>query len=202
MGGRGAVQTKPSRVSGYSNVATKTTLISEEDKAIMFDKYDGYLETGNSHYINKDLRRDRYDTMNAEDKLIVDVMDRNMKPLDQDIEVMRMVDTMYLNALGVNFGDFLDGRDGDENALNRIRNQLVGGVVKEKGFMSTTYNLDFKLFSEREVRLNMKVKKGTKALFSPSKKESELVLARGTDYKITSVRAENGKLVFDVETVN
>lgn len=215
FGGRGASQTKPSRVSsgGTSNVATRTTMMSQEDAEILDGRINpppsGYFQIGSngSYTINEALREGNENSLSDAQKRVVATMDKNMKPLDSDIEVVRMADFDYLTSLGISEITADLARKGDSARIERIRNMITGGTVQEKGFMSTSYEKSLKgnAFTYRPVMLNMKVKKGTKAMFSPTGKENEMVLARGTKYKITGVHAitneAGNKLVLDVETI-
>lgn len=205
-----------------SNADSKFTMMTDEDIAILSGLIEpppgGYFQVGagGSYSINSALRKGDISDLSASNKRIINVMDRNMKPLDKDIDVIRFVGKGYLLSLGVDKNLIMNVLGGDEVSLARLRHTVFKQTISEKGFMSTTYNqnLDDSAFAgrfDRICRINLKCKKGNKVLFSPSKVESEMVLERGTKYVITNVQVKlqgNGKfgrpmktIVFTAETI-
>lgn len=182
-----------------SIVKNHYTFITDEDKALMCPppRQNAYFQSGNSWNINSKLRND--EMLSESQQKTVDAMDRNMRVLDDDIYVSRYADDDYAKALGIRsdnlYVDIIGKRD-----LSKLDN-LIGGVVQEKGFMSTSYGSNEKnFFKTRPVRLEIKAKKGTKALFSPTGEESEMVLARGTKYKIQGFGFDDETLIIKAET--
>ena len=204
---------------------SRTTQMSEEDKRQVGggDWENRYFQSSNAFDINealrvvardggderaeleKRLRRIKSDADVQETLKTIDAMDRNMKPLNKNIRVVRLADNEYLhavlNACGVNTNGIW-GKLRDADTLANIKSKIVGAKIFEHGYMSTTYNLslDDSAFRGRPVKLDMDVSKGTKAMFSPTNDESEMVLARKSGYTIKDVYTDkDGYLVLSVK---
>lgn len=184
---------------GKSIVKNHYTFITDEDKALMCPPplQNAYFQSGNSWDMNSKLRNG--EMLSESQQKTADAMDRNMRALDDDIHVSRYAGDSYIKALGITdsdwYNDVIDKRD-----LSKLNN-LIGGIVQEKGFVSTSYGSnEVSLFRSRPIRLEINAKKGTKALFSPTGRESEMVLARGTKYKIQSFGFDGKTLVIKAET--
>ena len=208
----------------YSDVDSRTTPISDNDKKQIAGDWDTrYFQSSNAFTINEILRgtgsddellqnlREEY-TFTKADKVYetIQVMDRNMQPLNDSIKVVRLADMDYitsvLQACGVNIpvNAFDEMRYSDVvNSINDIKNNVIGATIYEKGYMSTTYNtsLSDSEFKDRPVRLEMDVPKGAKAMFSPTGEESELVVARNSGYTVNDIRLENGDIVLSVKVL-
>ena len=219
--------------NAFSDVDSRTTPISDEDKEIVGGHALSvrYFQSSDSFDINGALRNAAEFDMSIEEALksygwlsatkisdmlkVINTMDKNMHPLDNDINVVRMADNNYLTSLlkNVNLPQDIKNRldtvafgmgtfkDSDVDAL---RDMITGARVIEGGYMSTTYNtsLSDAAFDFRRIKLNILATKGTHALFSPTGKESEMVLSRTTGYTIVGVRLseDKKKLILDVRT--
>lgn len=139
MGGRGSVSVTRKRRKKYkgnmsntnpqpaspsggggndvSDVKSKTTPVSAEDKRILDGrdrgKYDsGYFQTSDSWDINEMLRNgiEPSDFTDLDLKMVAETMDKNMKPLNGDISVIRAVNNSYLKSIGINVrGEIIAG---------------------------------------------------------------------------------------------
>lgn len=187
-----------------SDVKSKTTWIDDiDDELLIVRNYPQQLE---SFLINRALRKNNLSML--DDTLIrtIAVMDRCMKPLGDDLGVIRMVEEDFLPVLNVP-EKLLDRvlNQGDNDALMGIKNLVFNKVITEKAFLSTCYDIEENVFTARPIRLQMHCKKGSKALFSPTKKEAEIILPRGTKYKIKDVTTEQYRvfkhLVIHVEVL-
>ena len=79
----------------------------------------------------------------------------------------------------------------------QLQNLLIGASAQFKAYVSTSYNINKNPFLShqsgsgvaggREVKLNINARDTTKGLFG-AKKQSEVVLDKGTNFKITGVR--------------
>ena len=96
-------------------------------------------------------------------------------------------DDMLRNAFGIN--------DYTKMSQGQLQQALVGKTFKTQSYMSTSYDVKKNPFlgqgqlqaGGREVVYNVKVGPNTKMLFG-SKKQSEVVIDKNTDFKITGVR--------------
>ena len=109
--------------------------------------------------------------------------------LKQDIKVYRGVDSLVVKqALGTT--------DPDE-----INANFKGGVFKDNGFMSTSTNKQ-KTFSGAQFEISVKRGRGKGAFVAPIssfKSESEFLLKRGTELKITGASYKGGRLHIQCE---
>lgn len=214
----------------YSDVDSRTTYMSDKDREQVGGSSNWesrYFQSSNSFRLNRALREGAmegdesvqdslkaYFGRNWEKQLkTVEAMDRNMRPLNKDINVVRLADEGYLASILKSFNidnaikeRLIDGagswggsfRQSDVDELNRyLRNNDV--VITEPSYMSTTYNtsLSDSAFSRRMVKLELSVKAGRKAMFSPTGEESEMVLARNTSHQPYFFYIDNkGRLTF------
>jgi hypothetical protein len=150
----------------YEKFQKPFELTEEENK-----KFDGYIRNRNSFTINKALRRG--EALSPENqKLYDDMIDIiGKQKLTENIKVTRYADEAFLQAIS--------GKDGKP---------VVGSIIQEKGFLSTSAQSDMNVFAKRRnVKMTMLADEGTNAFVTGNKQESEIIFAPNTKYKITSV---------------
>ncbi|MFI2432189.1 ADP-ribosyltransferase [Streptomyces sp. NPDC018693] len=131
--------------------------------------------------INGQLR-DTHVPLKPEVQDLVDDMDRVMgaRPVPEDIMVVR----------GTGFDHILDEPDIDSLL------DMEGRTFTDEGFTSTSLGKNA-AFDYKPMIMHLRVPQGTPALWidhiSVNKGERELLLARGTEYKVTRVFQEGGK---------
>lgn len=138
-------------------------------------------------------------------------MDRAVHPLGKDMNLQRGAhDDMLKDAFGIN--------DYSKLSESQLQSKLVGKTFKTTSYMSTSYDVTKNPFLSsssgvsggREIVYNIKAGKNTKSLFG-AKSQSEIILGKGTDFKITGVKysgktatprggAYKPQLVVDIET--
>ena len=139
-------------------------------------------------------------------------MEVAMHNLGQDTILQRGAhDDMLRNAFGIN--------DYSKLSQSQLQARLVGQAFQTDSYMSTSYDINKNPFlakgsavaGGREVIYNIKAGANTQCLFG-AKKQSEIILNKGTQFKITGVRyngntaTPRGKgmkpqIVIDIETV-
>ena len=132
-------------------------------------------------------------------------------PLGQDTILQRGAhDDLLRQAFGIS--------DYSKMSQQQLQSRLVGQTFKNTSYMSTSYDIKKNPFLSsssgvsggREVVYNIKAGKNTKVLFG-AKAQSEVIIGKGTDFKITGVRysgktatPRNGsykpQLIIDIET--
>lgn len=214
----GDIQRSSEKTTKYSDVDNRKTPMSEED-ARQVTEIMPYFQSSNSFTINRILREmDDDATLESaftgwweRNLKTVEAMDRNMLPLNKDIQVARMAaDEFYENMMrggGFSERDIDRAKWGDQAVIDRMNAKLAGTVVTEKQFLSTswdTHKFD-SAFIDRPLKVNFTAKAGTHAMFNPTKiewdNESEMVLARGGSYKFLKFYYEDGKLQAKAETI-
>lgn len=115
-------------------------------------------------------------------------MDRAVHPLGRDTVLQRGAhDDMLRQAFGIS--------DYSKLSQAQLQTRLVGQTFKNTSYMSTSYDMKKNPFLSsssgvsggREVVFNIKAGKNTKVLFG-AKAQSEVIIGKGTDFKITGVR--------------
>ena len=115
-------------------------------------------------------------------------MEKAVHPLGQDTILQRGAhDDLLKQAFGIS--------DYSKLSQSQLQGKLVGQTFKNTSYMSTSYDPSKNPFLSsssgvsggRELVLNIKAGKNTKVLFG-AKKQSEVIIGKGTDFKITGVR--------------
>ncbi len=135
-----------------------------------------------------------------------------MHPIGKDVVLQRGGhDDMLRNVFGI--------QDYSRMSEGQLQAQLVGKAFQTTSYMSTSYDVTKNPFLSsssgvsggREVVYNIKAGAQTKMLFG-AKKQSEIVLDKGTNFKITGVRytgrtatprggTPKKQIVIDIETI-
>lgn len=207
-------QTLTNSGSGISDTNSHTTYFTPADMAIVSnmntDGYRlsprtgkmvpvGYYQTGDYANINgelRDLGTGKRQKLTTQTQKVVDAMDRNMRPLNNDIDTTRWTD---LNAISDNLG--MRGA-----SRQQIINRLQGGDITavKNDYTSSSWNAKANTVAGhagRNVRIDMHYKKGALAQFSPTRKEGEMVGARGKTQRFSNARVER-TLVHNAATGN
>ena len=117
-------------------------------------------------------------------------MQTAMHPLGQDTLLQRGAhDDMLKNTFGIS--------DYSKMSTAQLKSQLVGQAFRNDSYMSTSYDIKKNPFLSsssgsgvsggREIVYEIKAGKNTKCLFG-AKKQSEIILGKGQNWKITDVR--------------
>ena len=134
-------------------------------------------------------------------------------PIGQDVTLQRGAhDAILRNVFGIS--------DYSKMTEKQLQAKLVGQAFKNDSYMSTSYDLKKNPFLSsssgsgvsggREVVYNIKAGKNTNVLFG-AKKQSEIIIGKGTNFKITGVRysgqmatprggAYKPQVIIDIET--
>lgn len=147
--------------------------------------------------------------MNANEKFMDKYLQQGMHDLGKDTVLNRACHADMLEALGVkNYQNMSEAQ---------LNSALKGASFTTKSFTSTSYDIKKNPFISgvqsggREVYMNIKAKSNTKVLFG-AKSQSEIILNKGTNMRITGVRFDGSyatprgsygsvkRVVIDVET--
>lgn len=156
----------------------------------------GYIRTWNSSYINEDLRngvRLKGDNLKTV-KTLDAVIERNTLP--NGVTLYRMEDAGYIRFLGCN------SRSVSE--IIPFLNSKAGEIISDPGFKSTSCVEGWNVFEDdRNVRVNIRAKKGAHAFVTFNKPESEVILPRGSKLKLVSarylVRPNDGRILIIID---
>lgn len=189
--------------SGVSDVNSHTTYFTPADMAtvsnMVTDGYRvsprtgamcpvGYYQTGDYANINGDLRdlaNGRISKLPPQTQKVVDAMDRNMRPLNQSMESTRWTD---LNAISDNLG--MRGAS-KQQIINRLKNGDIVGTKND--YTSSSWDDSANAVAGqagRYVMVKMHYKQGAMVQFSPTRKEGEVVGARGKQQRFSNARAQ------------
>ena len=164
---------------------------------------------GYSHSQNLNYKLDNGMSLNATEKFIDDNIQAGMHEIGKDSKLVRYCHDDILKACGVS--DYTKMTDA------QLQKALVGVTMQITSYLSTSYDAKKSPFAPgavagggREVIMNVNARASTKMVFG-AKKQSEIVLNKGTNMKITGVHFDgstayprNGgakpRVVIDVET--
>ena len=176
-------------------------------------KHGGYIGTSQSFKINSVIRDFMWKNPNATDedllkhlegfkneetfsdsssrnfRDIVEKLDKNMRPIGKDIELVRMVDWKGRGASFHGFKQTLDtlGFDGTERSIK-------GAIMEFVTPTSTSWDLSRNFFKGRDTMLHIKAPKETLAMIDSARTaEAEIILSRNTMAKITGFKNDGGK---------
>lgn len=189
--------------AGVSNVDTHTTYFSPADYATVSnantDGFDisprtgmrvavGYYQTGYYANVNSELRdlsNGNRSSLSPKTQKVVDAMDRNMRPLDKPIDTVRWTD---MRALSDNLQ--MPGANKTQ-VINRLKNNDITAIKTD--YTSSSWDAKQNAVAgqaQRYVRMDMHYSKGAMVQFSPTRKEGEMVGARGVSHRFANARIE------------
>lgn len=164
---------------------------------------------GYSHAQNLNYKLDNGIPLNASEKFIDDNIQAGMHAIGKDSKLVRYCHDDVLKACGIsNYASMTDAQ---------LQKALVGTTMQTTSYLSTSYDAKKSPFAPgqalgggREVVMNVNARSSTKMVFG-AKKQSELILNKGTNMRITGVHFDgtmayprNGgakpRVVIDVET--
>ena len=149
----------------------------------------GYYQTGDYANVNgelRDLANGKIKKLSPQTQKVVDAMDRNMRPLNAPVDSVRWTDmTAIRDNLGVS----------KRATMQDIVNHLSGGDVVGNKSDYTSSSWDPKAnavagTAGRFVKIDYHYAKGAKVQFSPTRKEGEMVGARGTAQRFSNARVQ------------
>lgn len=208
MGGRGGR-------SGFSSVTTQTTaglnyhnITDDEVKAIIDEQEEDFdidAKLAIKQYISKKATSNGYSMsqnlnyalenglkLNANEQYMDQELSRVMHNIGYDINLNRAAHSDIFDTLGIkNYESLSDAQ---------LNQRLTGASWTTKSYASTSYDVSKNPFISgaqsggREVIMNIKAPGSVKGIFV-NKAQAEVVLAKGTKFKITSAHF-NGKTVY------
>lgn len=124
-------------------------------------------------------------------------IDAGMKPMSEAINTYRYVDG---GALGKMLGDsritdrtfskLVNDVDRDPSKLQALNTALQNANYTHKAYTSTTYTRAHGSFDNRDIRMEMVVRRGTGAIVTNNHAEHEIVVHRDAQYHFKSARVE------------
>ena len=164
---------------------------------------------GYSHSQNLNYKLDNGIPLNPTEKFIDDNIQAGMHAIGKDSKLVRYCHDDILKACGIsNYASMTDAQ---------LQKALIGTTLQTTSYLSTSYDAKKSPFAPnapagggREVVMNVNARSSTKMVFG-AKKQSEIVLNKGTNMRITGVHFDgttayprNGgakpRVVIDVET--
>ena len=174
--------------------ASEASHVEEVDDLNVIEK--DYVGTPNSFIINDILRKKGPTELDDEQFKLYNALTRaiNNNKTEKNYLVHRYVDDAYL----LNVFNFNPSNISYNLAMIR---QQIGSIKIEKGFMSCF--MTEKHFLERNILLEIKIPKGTRAYITRNIEESEIILPCNTEYKIMDAKIiNNNKIQIDILILN
>lgn len=149
----------------------------------------GYYQTGDYANVNgelRDLANGKISKLSPQTQKVVDAMDRNMRPLNAPQDSVRWTDT---RAIADNLGM------SQRSTMQDIVRRLSGGDVISTKNDYTSSSWDPKANAvagnaNRFVKVNYHYAKGALVQYSPTRKEGEMVGARGVPQRYSNARIQ------------
>lgn len=136
----------------------------------------GYTDSTSASAINELLRKG-LDT--SQYKSVIDRLDANMQPTKKNLMLRRGVDTNLLKIESLGLDEKMSYED--------IKSTIIGKEFKDLGYTSTSYE---DISDYGHIHLEIECPKGTRALWTSNDKEKEVILARGTTFKVKQYERE------------
>ena len=168
--------------------------ITKEEHSIVYGKFGmgGYIASTNAKHINECLRMK--EELSDSQKKVVETLQNIIKRnnINENIIVTRNVDADALPYIaGVEWPQD-DNKLKWQNAFTKLPGKIdKGRIFIEKGFMSTSGVAEKNVFTNRNVKLNIRVPEGTHAYKTTNIRESEIIFGLNTKLKILDSRVEN-----------
>ena len=158
--------------------------------------YDLYVQTGDSFRINRRLYSGEYannigKTPTATDMEIDEFTALVAKDkLDDNSRFVRFVGQDYLQTLynQLNLGKMPNNRDINlGNGLLDLNVDLMDKVITNDAFTSVSYDQKANVFTDKPIMMEIYADKDSECLYTYNYRESEVVLQRGTQFKIKGI---------------
>ncbi len=164
----------------------------------------GYIQTGNSWDINKYLM--------TGDKSVLHDFDDSIKTIDileqvilknytnKDMIVHRFVKNDFLNQFGFENHEIYDKNNWDM-LIKKFNIFNFNSNIVFKGFTSTSYDIRKNVFTDYPIELIIHVPKGSNCYLTTNKIESEIILNKGSEFKIYGAKIEDSKIKMFIEFI-
>ena len=166
--------------------------VTNEQRATLYDRVNGYIKSSNSFGINRYLRGLSQE-LDSASRGTVDLLTKltTRAQLEEDTTFTRFAGGTdgagtggYIrDVLGLTSEEFTDA---DAVTLDR---KLVGRDITDKAFVSVSSNAGKNVFVGMDVCLIIRAKKSAHVMFTDNVNESEAIFAPGTPMTITAVKA-------------
>ena len=174
----------------------------------------GYIATRNYRVINTALRTDTEDTLEEDDKLTIEALDRitENNKLSKNTLLVRNVNLDYLTSVfniklqdgsGLTNEEFMKMSNETKLYILEEFKKFEGIAVKEKAYLSTSLIPSANIMNDKPVRFIIKAPKGTKGYLTLNIGESEFVMPRNTSLVLDTINYDetNDKYIVEATVV-
>ena len=174
----------------------------------------GYIATRNYRVINTALRTDTEDTLEEDDKLTIEALDRitENNKLSKNTLLVRNVNLDYLTSVfniklqdgsGLTNEEFMKMSNETKLYILEEFKKFEGTAVKEKAYLSTSLIPSANIMNDKPVRFIIKAPKGTKGYLTLNIGESEFVMPRNTSLVLDTINYDetNDKYIVEATVV-
>lgn len=169
----------------------KTMKITTEQHRELYDGDDVYIDSSWSRQINKEL---------ASAKVVGDIPDDFMDGDTGTIRQCRVLDSV-IKANTLKEEIYVYRKVTNEWLKRNEVSFAEGSVVHEYGYTSTSAVEGKTYMSRKDVRMNIKIPKGTHAYVTENIDESEIILGRNNKFLVKSVKHEGDNTIIDLELI-
>ncbi|MFC6464962.1 ADP-ribosyltransferase [Marinilactibacillus sp. GCM10026970] len=168
------------------------------DKARLYNPKTGYIKTANSFRINQALRTNNFDSLNSESQETIELLDTKVKEftLDSDIIATRYEKPAML-------ADLLKQNNLLDEAVEDLQELFMDNDFNysNPGYTSASLLKDANVMSNRPIEVAIKLPKGHSLYLTDNVNESEVILKRNGEYRVTNFEIIDQKLKLTMEVV-
>ncbi len=165
-----------------------------------------YVKTSKSFNINRYLvtngadihsSNSQWDSLGYNKRMIkndIARIDSGMKPLTENVSLIRFIDSGSLNYMtggivnpgsGSNFQNFLGRLENDKQFADSFKGVMKNTDYTHPAYTSTTTIQSHPAFDNRDIKLEMVARKGTSVIVTKNIAEHEILIGRNTKYNFT-----------------
>lgn len=137
----------------------------------------------------------------------IQAIDNSMRPLSSNVELSRSISyDNWEKSVGVDLDTIQKITEAGSTDLRGL-NKAIGKSFSMKGYVSTSYNENQNAAAGSQVMIKFETPKGTKAVVTSNRMESEVILHRNLDYRITgyeikTIAGTRKQIVFKARVLN
>ena len=197
----------------YRSAITKCAKSISREQATQIDQHEyggrmrGYVRTANSRIINRAIKNNGIETLDAEDRKTVEALRSAISKnvLKKDTVLIRNIKPQWLESrFGIKgkygLDDFKTDIKNNAEVIKQIESLLPNKIITENKFLSCSTDAAKNFFNSYGVTIEIHAPKGTHCYFPDNTAESECILDIGHRLKVISatVNADRVNVICEI----
>lgn len=197
----------------YRSAITKCAKSISREQATQIDQHEyggrmrGYVRTANSRIINRAIKNNGIETLDAEDRKTVEALRSAISKnvLEKDTVLIRNIKPQWLESrFGIKgkygLDDFKTDIKNNAEVIKQIESLLPNKIITENKFLSCSTDAAKNFFNSYGVTIEIHAPKGTHCYFPDNTAESECILDIGHRLKVISatVNADRVNVICEI----